>query len=149
LGERCWSTKELVTEKSKLLREPIKIQNYRAQSLKVATVSIANLFDSAALPLVLLAAALDVAANMLLVRSDSFRRRFTGLLALALVGLAFYCLSLAVCHMDLAVAYAMWGGFGVLGTSLGGWILLRQKLRASALAGIALLVCGMVLLHSS
>ena len=112
-------------------------------------MSIANLFDSAALPLVLLAAALDVAANMLLVRSDSFRRRFTGLLALALVGLAFYCLSLAVCHMDLAVAYAMWGGFGVLGTSVGGWVLLRQKLNPSAFAGIALLVCGMVLLHTS
>ena len=51
--------------------------------------------------------------------------------------------------MDLAVAYAMWGGFGVLGTSVGGWVLLRQKLNPSAFAGIALLVCGMVLLHTS
>ena len=112
-------------------------------------MNIASLFDSAAIFLIVFAAALDVTANMLLVRSNCFRRRGIGLLALALVGLAFYCLSLAVCHMDLAVAYAMWGGFGVLGTSLGGWILLRQKLRASAFAGIALLVCGMVLLHSS
>ena len=112
-------------------------------------MDISSLFQNAALPLVLLAAALDVTVNMLLVRSDSFRRRAVGLLALALVGLAFYCLSLAVCHMDLAVAYAMWGGFGVLGTSLGGWILLRQKLKASAFAGIVLLVCGIILLHSS
>ena len=112
-------------------------------------MDMTNLFSSAALPLIVLAAALDVAANMLLVRSDGVRRRGLGLLALALVGRAFYCLSLAVCHMDLAVAYAMWGGFGVLGTSLGGWILLRQKLRASAFAGIILLVCGMALLHSS
>ena len=70
-------------------------------------MDISSLFQNAALPLVLLAAALDVTANMLLVRSDSFRRRAVGLLALALVGLAFYCLSLAVHHMDLAVAYAM------------------------------------------
>ena len=112
-------------------------------------MDISSLFQNAALPLVLLAAALDVTVNMLLVRSDSFRRRAVGLLALALVGLAFYCLSLAVHHMDLAVAYAMWGGFGVLGTSLGGWLLLRQKLNPSAFAGIALLVCGMVLLHTS
>ena len=109
-------------------------------------MDISSLFQNAALPLVLLAAALDVTANMLLVRSDSFRRRAVGLLALALVGLAFYCLSLAVHHMDLAVAYAMWG---VLGTSVGGWVLLRQKLNPSAFAGIALLVCGMVLLHTS
>lgn len=103
----------------------------------------------ASLLLVLLAAALDVTSNMLLVKSDCFRRRAVGALALALVGVAFYCLSLAVRHMDLAVAYAMWGGFGVLGTSLCGWLLLRQRLRPSAFAGIALLACGMVLLHSS
>ena len=112
-------------------------------------MSMTDIFTTPALPLVLLAAGLDIAANIMLASSQGFRRRGLGLLALALVGLAFYCLSLAVCHMDLAVAYAMWGGFGVLGTSLGGWILLRQKLRASALAGIALLMCGMVLLHSS
>jgi Membrane transporters of cations and cationic drugs len=99
--------------------------------------------------LVLLAAVLDVTSNMLLVKSNSFQRRGLGALALALVGLAFYCLSLAVRHMDLAVAYAMWGGFGVLGTSLCGWLLLRQRLKPSAFAGIALLACGMVLLHTS
>ena len=112
-------------------------------------MSMPDIFTTPALPLVLLAAGLDIAANIMLARSQGFRRRGLGLLALALVGLAFYCLSLAVCHMDLAVAYAMWGGFGVLGTSLGGWILLRQKLRGSAFAGIVLLICGMVLLHSS
>ena len=112
-------------------------------------MTVTDIFTTPALPLVLLAAGLDIAANMMLARSQGFRRRVIGLLALALVGLAFYCLSLAVCHMDLAVAYAMWGGFGVLGTSLGGWILLRQKLRGSAFAGIVVLICGMVLLHSS
>ena len=112
-------------------------------------MSMTDIFTTPVLPLVLLAAGLDIAANIMLARSQGFRRRGLGLLALALVGLAFYCLSLAVCHMDLAVAYAMWGGFGVLGTSLGGWILLRQKLRGSAFAGIVLLICGMVLLHSS
>ena len=112
-------------------------------------MTVTDIFTTPALPLVLLAAGLDIAANMMLVRSQGFHRRGIGLLALALVGLAFYCLSLAVYHMDLAVAYAMWGGFGVLGTSLGGWILLRQKLRGSAFAGIVLLICGMVLLHSS
>lgn len=99
--------------------------------------------------LVVLAAALDVAANILLARSQGFRRRVLGVTAIALVGLAFYCLSLAVRHMDLAVAYAMWGGFGILGTSLGGWIVLRQQLRPSAFAGMALLIGGMLLLRMS
>ena len=46
------------------------------------------------------AAALDVAANLMLARSDGFKKRLTGIGALALVGLAFYCLSLAVQYMD-------------------------------------------------
>lgn len=99
--------------------------------------------------LVILAAALDVSANLLLARSDGFRRRLCGVLALALVGGAFVLLSFAVHGMDLAVAYAMWGGFGILGTSLGGWALFGQRLRPSAWAGMVLLAGGITALHLS
>lgn len=98
---------------------------------------------------VIVAAALDIAANLLLAKSDGFRRRFVGGLALLMVGLAFVSLSLAVRHMDLAVAYALWGGFGILGTSLGGWAVFGQKLRPSAWLGMVLLIGGMVILHLS
>ena len=98
---------------------------------------------------VLCAAVLDVLANLLLSRSDGFRRRILGLLALLGVGLAFYCLSLAVRSLDLSVAYAMWGSFGILGTSLGGWLFFRQRLRPCAFAGIGLLIVGMILLHQA
>ncbi len=50
--------------------------------------------------LVAAAAALDVAANLMLARSDGFKKRLIGIAALALVGLAFYCLSLAVHILD-------------------------------------------------
>jgi spermidine export protein MdtI len=43
----------------------------------------------------------------------------------------------------------MWGGFGILGTSLGGWVLFGQKMAPSAWAGIALLTCGLAMLHIS
>ena len=106
-------------------------------------------FFSLSLLLVLLAAVLDVLANLLLAKSGGFKRRWLGFFSLVLVGLAFYCLSLAVRHMDLAVAYAMWGSFGILGTSLGGWLFFSQKLRPCAFAGMALLMAGMALLHLS
>ena len=89
--------------------------------------------------LVAAAAALDVAANLMLARSDGFKKRLIGIAALALVGLAFYCLSLAVQYMDLAVAYSMWGSLGILGTSLCGWLFLRQRLKPCAFAGMGLL----------
>lgn len=106
-------------------------------------------FFSVYVLLVIIAAALDVSANLLLARSDGFRRKFYGVLALVLVGLAFVMLSFAVRGMDLAVAYAMWGGFGILGTSLGGWVLFGQRLKPCAWAGMALLVGGMTALHLS
>lgn len=104
-------------------------------------------FFNASLLLVMFAAALDILANLLLARSHGFRRLRMGFTSLALVGLAFYCLSLAVRNMDLAVAYALWGSFGILGTSLGGWIFFKQKLTPSAFAGMVLLIAGVLLLQ--
>ncbi|MDL2314106.1 ligand-binding protein SH3 [Desulfovibrio sp. OttesenSCG-928-C14] len=96
---------------------------------------------------VLMAAILDIFANMLLARSEGFKRKGLGLGALTLVALAFTCLALAVRGLDLSVAYALWGGLGIIGTGLGGWLLLGQKLRPMAWLGLAMLLGGIVLLH--
>lgn len=96
---------------------------------------------------VLVAAALEVGANLLLSKSEGFSRLRLGFGALILVGMAFTFLAYAVRGMDLAVAYAMWGGFGILGTSIGGWALLGQRLRPIAWVGIAMLISGMGMLH--
>lgn len=96
---------------------------------------------------VMLAAVLDIAANLLLAKSRGFTVMRYSLSALLLVGLAFSCLAFAVQGMDLAVAYAMWGGFGILGTSLGGWAFFGQKLKSKAWLGIAMLISGIGILH--
>lgn len=96
---------------------------------------------------VMLAAALEVAANLVLSKSEGFTRLHYGIFSLCLVGLAFTCLAYAVRGMDLAVAYALWGGFGILGTSLGGWAFLGQRLHRSAWLGMLMLIGGMALLR--
>lgn len=96
---------------------------------------------------VILAALLDIFANLCIAASRGFRRIWYGLAAYALVGSAFYSLSLAVKTMDLAVAYAMWGAFGIIGTALGGWIMLKQRPGMLAWLGMAVLILGMILLH--
>ncbi|CAK7058955.1 MAG: Spermidine export protein MdtI [Desulfovibrio sp.] len=96
---------------------------------------------------VIVAAGFEIIANLMLSKSHGFTNLRYGFGALALVALAFTCLAYAVRGMDLAVAYAMWGGFGILGTSLGGWALLGQRLKASAWAGMAMLIGGMAFLH--
>lgn len=102
-----------------------------------------------ALLLVAVAAALDIFANVLLAKSDGFRKRLVGISALAMVGLAFFCLSLAVKTLPLTIAYASWGAIGILGTSLGGWLIFGQRLKPCAYLGMALLIGGMVFLRLS
>ncbi|PZT67041.1 multidrug transporter subunit MdtI [Escherichia coli] len=58
-----------------------------------------------------------------------------GLLSLAAVLAAFSALSQAVKGIDLSVAYALWGGFGIAATLAAGWILFGQRLNRK-LAGM-------------
>lgn len=109
-------------------------------------INPAGFFGQATL-FVILAALLDIFANLCVAASRGFRRLWYGIAAYVLVGCAFYSLSLAVRSMDLAVAYAMWGAFGIIGTALGGWIMFGQRPGALAWAGMGLLILGMILLH--
>ena len=67
-------------------------------------------FFSLSLLAVIVAALLDIVANLLLAKSQGFRRKFIGFASLGMVGLAFYALSLAVRDMDLAVAVSASSG---------------------------------------
>ena len=107
---------------------------------------ITGLFGAATL-FVILAALLDIFANLCVAASRGFKRIWYGIAAYILVGAAFYSLSIAVKTMDLAVAYAMWGVFGLIGTALGGWAMFGQKPGSLAWAGMALMIVGIFLSH--
>ena len=89
---------------------------------------------------------LEILANVLLKFSDGFRRKIYGLLSIAAVLGAFSALSQAVKGIDLSVAYALWGGFGIAATIAAGWVLFGQRLNHKGWAGLLLLVVGMVLI---
>jgi spermidine export protein MdtI len=89
---------------------------------------------------------LEIAANIFLKFSDGFRRKVYGLLSLAAVLAAFSALSQAVKGIDLSVAYAIWGGFGVVATLAAGWILFGQRLNYKGWIGLTLLIAGMVMI---
>lgn len=89
---------------------------------------------------------LEIVANIFLKISNGFRRKLYGILSLAAVLAAFSALSQAVEGIDLSVAYALWGGFGIVATVAAGWILFGQRLNRKGWAGLALLVLGMILI---
>lgn len=93
-----------------------------------------------------LAIVLEIAANIFLKLSDGFRNVWLGVLSLISVLAAFSALAQAVKGIELTVAYALWGGFGIAATVAAGWILFGQRLNKSGWVGLGLLLLGMVLI---
>ncbi|ATF92895.1 Spermidine export protein MdtI [Cedecea neteri] len=93
-----------------------------------------------------LAIVLEIAANIFLKQSDGFKRPIYGVLSLLAVLAAFSALAQAVKGIELSVAYALWGGFGIAATVAAGWILFGQRLNRKGWVGISLLLVGMIII---
>ena len=96
-----------------------------------------------------LAIFLEVAANILIKYSDGFQRRTPGLLGIASILASFAALSQAIKGIDLSIAYALWGGTGILLTACAGLMLFKQRLNRMGWAGIAAISLGMLVLKAS
>ncbi|QUJ67559.1 ligand-binding protein SH3 [Photobacterium sp. GJ3] len=108
-----------------------------------------NQFFTLSFGFVLLAAIVDIAANMALTRSDGFKHRLWGATSIVLVLTAFTLLVQAVKEIDLAVAYASWGAIGILGTAIGGSVLFKQRLTPLGWAGIFVVIAAVVVMKTA
>ena len=79
-----------------------------------------------------LAIVLEVLANLLLKYSDGLRKRWVAAASIVCVLAAFTALAQAVKDIPLSMAYAIWGGFGILATVAMGWALFGQRLAGPA-----------------
>lgn len=64
-------------------------------------------------------------------------------------GTSFYLLSIAVKQVPLSVAYATWAGLGTILAATVGRFVFKEPIRKRSLAGIGLVVSGVVLLNLS
>ena len=91
----------------------------------------------------------EVIATSVLKASDGFTRAGPVAILTAGYGLAFFMLSKALRTIPVGVAYAIWSGAGIVLVTLIGYVVFRQRLDPSALAGMALIVVGVVVMQSS
>ncbi|MEE4408076.1 MULTISPECIES: SMR family transporter [unclassified Serratia (in: enterobacteria)] len=98
---------------------------------------------------VTISAFIDIIANMMIAKSQGFRKIGWGIGAIILVWIAFALLGQAVKTMDLAVAYAMWGAIGVTGTAAFGRILFGHRLRPIGWFGIAAITVAVIVLSTA
>ncbi|GGY89297.1 DMT family transporter [Pseudoduganella plicata] len=89
----------------------------------------------------------ETIATSALKASDGFTRLWPSVAVVAGYGIAFYFLSLTLRTIPVGVAYAVWSGVGIMLISLVGWILYGQKLDAAAIAGMGLIVAGVVVMN--
>lgn len=69
------------------------------------------------------------------------------LLPLALIGLSFALLSIALRVIPLAVAYAVWEGLGIVGIAAAGHLLFGEHLTPGRMLALAAILAGILLLE--
>nr|WP_220790351.1 SMR family transporter [Gluconacetobacter takamatsuzukensis] len=89
----------------------------------------------------------EVFATSFLKYTDRFTRPLPTLLTFGGYAVAFFFLSLTLRFLPTGIAYAIWSGVGVVLISAVNWIWLKQRLDAPALAGMALIVLGVVVIN--
>lgn len=95
----------------------------------------------------LVAIAAEIVGTTALKASEGFTRVAPSLITIVGYGLAFYCLSLALRTIPVGIAYAVWSGVGIVAISVIGYLVFKQTLDAAALAGIGLIVAGVIVLN--
>lgn len=90
---------------------------------------------------------LEVIGTTALQQSAQFSRLLPTAIMAICYGLSFYALSVVVQQMPMGVVYAIWSGTGIALISLIGAVFLGQRLDTAAVAGIALIAAGVVVIN--
>lgn len=94
-----------------------------------------------------LAIAAEVVATVMLKSTHNFTRPLPSAVVVMGYASAFYFLSFALRTIPIGVAYAIWSGIGMVLVAGLAWIIYDQKLQASSLLGIVLIIAGAMILH--
>jgi small multidrug resistance pump len=89
----------------------------------------------------------EVVGTSALRASESFTRLIPSLVVVAGYGLAFYCLSMTLKTMPVGIVYAIWSGVGIVLITLVAMVIYRQVPDLAAVAGLSLIVAGVVVLN--
>lgn len=99
--------------------------------------------------LLFIAGLLEVAWAFLMKASEGFTRPWPTVGMVGFMISSFWLLSLSMRTLPLGAAYAIWTGIGAVGAFTVGVLILGEALTPMRLAGVALIVSGLVALKLS
>jgi len=86
----------------------------------------------------------ELSGTSFLQASQQFTRPLqTGLMAVSYLT-SFYLMSHALKVIPVSISYAIWSGLGIVLITIIGYVIFKQKLDLPALAGVGLIVAGVV-----
>ena len=89
----------------------------------------------------------EVIGTTALKASEGFTRLAPSAVVTVAYIAAFFFLSLTLRTIPVGVAYAIWSGAGIVLVTVIAWFLYGQRLDAGAIAGIALILAGVIVLN--
>jgi small multidrug resistance pump len=95
----------------------------------------------------LIAIVFEIIGTSGLKASDGFSRLWPSLLTIMTYATSFFFFSITLRTIPVGIAYAVWGGVGIVLITLVGWVYFGQRLDAAAILGICLIVSGVIILN--
>lgn len=95
----------------------------------------------------LIAIACELTGTTFLKRSEGFSKLIPSIIVVIAMVAAFYFLSLAIRHIPIGVAYAIWSAVGIVCITLIGAIFFKQIPSIPVIIGLAFIVIGVVVVN--
>ena len=89
----------------------------------------------------------EVIATSALKASDGFSRAVPSIATSVGSANAFYCMSQSKNTVPVGVGYAIWSGVGIVLITAIAWVLFKQRLDGPALAGMGLILAGVLVIN--
>ena len=89
----------------------------------------------------------EVIGTSALKMSEGFTKTGPSLLVVVGYGFAFYFLALVLKSIPVGIAYAIWAGVGIALITIIGIVFFKQTLDLPAVAGIALIISGVLVIN--
>jgi small multidrug resistance pump len=89
----------------------------------------------------------EVIATTSLKESNGFSNLIPSIICIIGYGITFYFLSLSIKQIPIGIAYALWGGLGIVLITTIGYFRFKQTLDLPAVIGLTLIVIGVIIVN--
>lgn len=95
----------------------------------------------------IVAVAFETIGTTALQASQQFTRLVPSVIVVCAYAAAFFFMAQTLKFMPVGIVYAIWSGLGILFIALIGWVIFGQTLDFAAIAGLTLIVAGIIVIQ--